>query len=235
MKKFFKILGYVVILVVAIVIFRYMLNCGNKNDKKIIEQAADIIKKETTIKAKEEAIQALKEKIKQRDGKLLQMEGVQKVAKLSMMETEKELNKKIAGIEKLRVVGKDHLTISIDQWEVALVEIEKYKEKCINNDMKWASVVKELKLKIIEQDGLLKLWEDYKRLNDTLKVTLKSQIQSLAKKANRRLYIGTLNVDLLNYSASGFEYTSVGIGISYHIFKPKLSIAGILKNIYKLN
>ena len=231
-----KIKTIITIVISGLIIFAvigYWNSCNA--DKQIIKQTAEIISQETKIQAKEKAIQDLKEKIKQRDGKLSLLTRSQEKTELSLRESEEELSNSIEKISRLKIKNEKVLRVPIKQWEKALIEIEKYKTVNRVNEAMYKNIITELKLKIEEQDSLLTLWEDYRKLNDSLKITLNKQIINLAKKANRRLHFGTLNVDLINYSASGIEYTSIGFGISYQIFKKKFSVLDILKTIKRLN
>lgn len=231
-----KIKTIITIVISSLIIFAVIGFWKSYNaDKEIIKQSAEIISQETKIQAKEKAIQDLKEKIKQRDGKLSVLTRSQEKTELSLRESEGKLNNSINEISRLKIKNEKVLRVPVRQWEKALIEIEKFKILNQENEVRYKNIITELKLKIEEQDSLLTLWEDYRKLNDSLKIILNKQIMNLAKKANRRLHFGTLNVDLINYSASGIEYTSIGFGISYQIFKNKFSVLDILKTIKRLN
>lgn len=228
-----KIKTILTIVISGLIIFAvigYWKSCNA--DKQIIKQSAKIIIQETDIKAKEKAIQDLKEKIEKRAEKLLVLTRSQEETGIQLEKSKVELDKSIKSINKLKVKNEKILKIPIIQWEKALIEIEKYKTLNQENEIRYKNIITELELKIEEQDSLLTLWEDYKKLNDSLKITLNKQIMNLAKQANKKWYPG----GAIGFSIhpDGFEYLSLTIGI-VRIFKKKFNVLDILKTVKSLN
>lgn len=204
------------------------------SDDKKIEALAKKIKKDEVEKVKLKLeILAQKDVIKLADVALAKSEKKQRLAKLSFVDAEKTMDDEIAKISELREIGAESLTVSIDQWESALVEIEKYKQSAIENDIKWSSVAEELKLKIIELETLDKLKDEYIAKLEKIDLEKNVLIIRLTKKADRIINFPTANVNFVTIE-TGVSYFSAGIGGSINLKRlifgklkiPKLLLGG---------
>ncbi len=227
MKKFVIYVIVTAILIGIVAIWQY------NNDKKIIQQAKEIKKNEVEkLKLKLEILDQ-KNIVKLADAKVEKAEEKQRLAKLSFVDAGKIMDGEITKISKLREVGADSLTVSIGQWQEALVEIEKYKQSAIENDIKWSSVAEELKLKIIELETLDKLKDEYIAKLEKIDLEKNVLIIRLTKKADRIINFPTANINVITLPGGG-NYFSVGIGGSINLKRlifgklniPKLLLGG---------
>lgn len=228
MKKFI-IYGLLITVLVFGIAYK---QCSD--DKKIEALAKEIKKGE--VERQKDKLEILDQKgiIKLANEKVAKSEKEKNVSKLSLMDQGKTFDEEIAKINKLRKADKDSFEISVDQWQTALFEIEKYKERVIDLDIKWQTAYDDLKKLHFKDTGkLVKMYEKMLAKLEARDFKKNKLIIRLTKKADRVINFPTANFNFVTIE-TGVSYFSAGIGGSINLKRlifgklkiPKLLLGG---------